>query len=668
MKQFCYQSTFYMKPDEWGFGTAAADDGKGHGPTASFDHLLEQIDMLRGSGMLLPITVKMHAGNYCLEKPITLRANHSNITFEPYGDGDVLISGGRRIAGFEKTEFMGAACVGAQIPAVKDGTWSFTDLYVGGLRAERTRLPSQGYFRMKETENPTNALFGPSKWFVAEDADLAQFSSLYAFEDAFVSFNHFWIDEHTPIERLDAETGRVYMTYRTRFNIRAGQEYILENVAEQFKNPGEWYLDRAAGMLYYIPPNEAEWENLPEIWAPVSSKLVVVSGRPDHVASGIHFRNITFAYTRGDYGSLGDTSGRGEGEMFGSDAQAVSNAHGSIEVSYANNVTFEHCTLRNFGVHGFNIKEGCCGVRVERCTVYDGGAGGVRINGGAYGAPEHALTAHCAVTDTSITHVGRRYFAACGVLMMNAASCDILHNEIGDLYYTGVSVGWERGYAKTVCHDNRIQNNHIYDLGKGFLSDMGGVYLLGSQRGTIVSGNRIHDIKCKEYGGWALYTDEGSTGILLENNLCYRTSSNSYHQHYGSNNVVRNNIFADSKDPMLAVSRVETHLSILFINNILYSTGSQIANDSLMNGAVNNGSVWCERNLLWSKNGKVTYSGADYFATLEDAQAAGMEVESIESDPLFADPDNDDYTLSPDSPALALGFVPYDWSSCGPRT
>ena len=667
MKQFCYTSTFYMKPDEWNFGTAAVSDGKGNGPTASFGNILEQIDMMRGAGMLMPITVRMHAGKYCLNEPITLRGNHSNVTFEPYGDGEVQITGGRQITDFEKTEFMGTPCVGAHIPDVADGKWSFTDLYVGGLRAERTRLPSVGCFRMKETENPTTALFGPSKWFVAADEDLAQFSSLYAFEDAFVSFNHYWIDEHTPIERLDAETGRVYMTYRTRFNIRPEQDYILENVAEQFKNPGEWYLDRANGILYYIPRNEAEWENLPEIWAPVTSKLVVVSGHHDHVVSGVHFKNITFAYTRGDYGSLGDTSGRGEGEMFGSDAQAVSNAHGSIEVSYARNVTFEDCTLRNFGVHGFNIKEGCHGVKVERCTVYDGGAGGVRINGGAFGAPDHALTENCAVTDTSITHVGRRYFAACGVLMMNAASCDIIHNEIGDLYYTGVSVGWEWGYAKTVCHDNRIQNNHIYDLGKGFLSDMGGVYLLGSQRGTIVSGNRIHDIKCKEYGGWALYTDEGSTGILLENNLCYRTSSNSYHQHYGSNNVVRNNIFADSKDPMLAVGRLENHISILFVNNILYSTGAQIANDSLMRCTKVNGSVWCERNLIWNKDGQLTYSGADYFATLAEVQAAGLEVDSVEADPLFVDPEHDDYTLRENSPAFALGFRPFDWKSCGPR-
>ena len=87
-----------------------------------------------------------------------------------------------------------------------------------------------------------------------------------------------------------------------------------------------------------------------------------------------------------------------------------------------------------------------------------------------------------------------------------------------------------------------------------------------------------------------------------------------------------------------------------------------------MRCAKNNGSVLCERNLLWCRNGRLTYSGEEDFATLQQAQAAGLEVDSVEADPLFADPDHGDFTLSPDSPAHALGFVPYDWSSCGPRT
>ena len=658
-------NTLYVSPTGTGNGKYPDDSIPGCGPSGSLAAVLDTIDAMRGGGMLQPITVRMHAGDYCLTSPLSFRPTMSNVAFEPFGDGDVCISGGRRITGFAKTTFNGVDCLGAFIEEVKNGTWKFTDLWVNGLHADKTRLPAEGYFRMKETENPTTALFGPSSYFIAEEEDLARFASLYAFEDTIVSFNHYWIDEHTPVTALDRETGRVTMTYRSRFNIRPGQEYILENVAEQFAKPGEWYLDRAEGMLYYIPRNESETAETIDVRAPIADKLITVAGQIENPVTGLRFSHINFAHTRGDYASAQDVNGA-RGEVFASDAQAVANAHGAIELSYARNVVFSDCKLVNYGVHGFNVGDGCCAIKIEGCTMYDGGAGGVRICGGAWGAPAHRMTRSVTVSDCTITHVGQRYFSACGILLMHAAECDILHNEIGDLYYTGVSVGWTWGYAKTVCRDNRIQNNHIYDLGKGFLSDMGGVYLLGSQPGTVVSGNRIHDIKCKEYGGWALYTDEGSAGILLENNLCYRTSSNSYHQHYGTSNVVRNNIFALADDNQLRVSRAEPHLSIMFTGNIVYSAGKPMLAEYGM--PLQEGAIVSNRNLFWNTAGEVTYSTQADLTTLDAAQAAGMEEGSLVADPCFADAPNGDFTLPADSPAYKIGFVPFDHTVCGPRT
>ncbi len=660
-------NTLYVAPGAVGDGKAPET------PLGSLADAFSTVEMMRGGGMLQPITLKLLAGEYLLTAPLSVRPTMSNVTVEPFGNGAVLLSGGKKITGFEKTTFMSVSCYGVYLEEVKSGTWKFTDLYVNGLRAEKTRLPDQGYFRMKETEVPSSELFAPSKWFVAEDADLDQFKSLYAFADALVSFNHYWIDEHTPIESLDTENGRVTMTYRSRFNIRPGQEYILENVAEQFKNPGEWYLDRANGMLYYIPRDESETPDTIDVHAPVTAKLIEIKGNPaedDHV-TGVHFRGLHFAYTRGDYGSGLYTDGTPEKELFGSDSQAVSNAHGSVEISYARNVSFADCALTNYGVHGFNLKDGCRSVRIEGCTIYDGGAGGVRICGGGYGSPLHTRTTGCSVTDCKITHVGRRYYSACGILIMHASETDILYNEIGDLYYTGVSVGWTWGYAKTVCRDNRIIGNHIYDLGKGFLSDMGGVYLLGSQPGTVVRNNKIHDIKCKEYGGWALYTDEGSAGMLLEKNLCYRTSSNSYHQHYGTSNVVRDNIFADADEPLMRLTRDEPHLSIMFYNNILYSTGTAILQryEGNPNGHLENGAILSRCNLIWHKDGAdaIVYSTQESLDTFAKAQTAGMEDGSVLSDPGFVDAQNGDYTLRADSPARKMGFVGFDETRCGPR-
>src|SRR5690606_34811764 len=144
---------------------------------------------------------------------------------------------------------------------------------------------------------------------------------------------------------------------------------------------------------------------------------------------------------------------------------------------------------------------------------------------------------------------------------------EISHNEIHDLFYSGISCGWTWGYEESVSRDNRIEHNHIYDLGHGFLSDIGGIYTLGVQHGTVIRGNLIHDIEQKNYGGWAIYLDEGSSHILVEGNVCHDLGSNGFNQHYGRENIVRCNIFAFGRECQFSLSRAEDHVAFTFERN-----------------------------------------------------------------------------------------------------
>jgi parallel beta-helix repeat protein len=208
-----------------------------------------------------------------------------------------------------------------------------------------------------------------------------------------------------------------------------------------------------------------------------------------------------------------------------------------------------------------------------------------------------------------------------------------------------------------------IEFNQMHDIGLGLLSDMGAVYTLGPQPGTVVRNNLIHDVTSFTYGGWGLYTDEGSTDIVLENNVVYRCKSAGFHQHYGRENVIRNNIFGFNRENQLMRSREEAHTSFYFTNNIV-----AFASGNLLGSTWKNDRFIIDSNLYWDTRaaGDPTtrvFSGA----TLEQWRARGHDTNSILADPLFVDAMKNDFRLKPGSPALKLGFKPIDLNAVGVR-
>jgi parallel beta-helix repeat protein len=219
-------------------------------------------------------------------------------------------------------------------------------------------------------------------------------------------------------------------------------------------------------------------------------------------------------------------------------------------------------------------------------------------------------------------------------------------------------VGWSWGYDPSSANHNVIEHNHIHNLGKYLLSDMGGIYTLGIAPGTTLRYNRIHDVYSFTYGGWGIYPDEGSSELLIENNVVYDTKTGGFHQHYGKENRVRNNIFAFSREGQVIRSREEDHISFFFERNIVY-----FDNGRLLGSTWKNGNFRLDYNCYWDASGApVKFLGK----TFEDWQATGQDPHSIIADPLFEDPAARDFRLKPESPAIAqLGFEPIDISGAG---
>jgi hypothetical protein len=252
--------------------------------------------------------------------------------------------------------------------------------------------------------------------------------------------------------------------------------------------------------------------------------------------------------------------------------------------------------------------------------------------------------------------------AAVGVWIGHAAHNTIEHNDIFDLYYTGVSVGWRWGYDKSGAHHNSISHNHIHDLGQGVLSDMGGIYTLGPSPGTTIEGNLFHDIECFAggYGGWGIYFDEGSTGVVAEGNVVYRTNSAGFHQHYGKENVVRNNVFAFGGQAQLMRTRAENHLSFRLEHNIVCADHAPLlASDWSGTG------FELDRNLYWDTAGAP--AGPMPGTSWDQWHARGQDIHSLVADPLFVNPAGGDFRLKPGSPALKLGIKPPNVRDAGRR-
>jgi hypothetical protein len=681
------------------------------GPLCTIQEVQKRIRHLKELGEFVgQVDVHIRGGIYNITEPITFTPKDSgSVVYQAYSNETPIIDGGKRITGWHTEIINGKEVWATYIPEVERGDWYFRQLFVNNNRRVRTRLPKSGYYWMENVDGlddfePYGSNFtNGSDNFEFKKGDIKNFQNL---TDVEIIVHHYWLDVRLPIAEVDEEKCKVKCSLRSVLCLiddvkQCYAKYYIENTIEGLTDPGEWYLDRNKGKLYYIPMPTETIETV-EIYAPVVSRLLAVEGDAQNneyvenlIFKGIKFRHSDWYHTRPNSYKCPDYFNTAGFDYVtqdcGGSPQAAIHIPGSIYFKGARNCTMQSCTIEHIGFYGIELYKGCTNNSINSNLITDVGAGGIRANGGTLDN-KLTQTGNNTFENNHIYNLGNVFQCGIGILTIHSFENRICNNTIHDLYYSGISCGWVWGFAESISCNNIIQKNHIYNLGKGIMSDMGGIYLLGKQPGTIVRNNVIHDLKCCNYGGWGIYLDEGSSYILVEDNIVYNADCQPFHQHYGRENMIRNNIFAFGGEGQFRVTKSydvnrngqfekDVKNSLTIERNIFIGNKTPMQNYIPNTFHLNNSEFIIDLNLYWDISytkeqgteqfigiikGKDDVGNQRYeFISFGKWKQMGHDCHSIYENPEFKDILNYNFELEVNSPVFKIGFKNIDYSDVG---
>lgn len=651
--------------DAWSGALDAPNAGLTDGPLATLTGARDRLRVLRGLGMLSgPTDILIRDGEYFVATPVNFDPQDSGtpsapITFTAFPDENPIVHGGVAITGWTQS----GAIWTAQAPPAWGASYDFTSLWVNGKRATPARTPNATndagdyptdndfFFQAGQVfeDDGMGGQIPSSARFQYRNGDLKNWPTL---GDAHVVVFHAWATSLLRVLDLDQTQHIVEFTgpsYWPFGKWRSDQWYYVENLLEGLDQAGEWHVNRTTGLVSYMP-RDGEDMAAATVIAPVATQLVRLQGNPaaGQFVSWLTFRGLTFRYTDLALPAAGMT-----------DLQASAWVNAAVELIGARNCTFDRCEIMHTSNYAFWLRRGSQDNTLSQSELHDLGAGGARIGETTTPSSADEEVLRNTIDNNYIHDGGRLLRSSVGVWIGRSSHNTVSHNEISDFRFTGVSVGWQWNYLASSANNNVIEYNHIHECGKQQLNDVGGVYTLGVSPGTIVRNNRIHDIfsNPKLYGGWGLYTDEGSSDITFENNIVYNTETGGFHQHYGQNNVVRNNILAFSRTAQVMRTLAEPGLSFTFERNIVYFNSGTLLGDEWADDH-----FAFDYNVYWDNSLRPLDFGGRNWAQW---RAAGMDAHSVIANPMLDDPDTADFDVGAGSPALALGFVTIDDSTVG---
>lgn len=530
------------------------------------------------------ITIYMEGGTYAFHEPVFIRPEDSGTKESPtiirsVGDEKVILSGGISINGWKK---QGKVWV-ADVPAFNGRPLDFRQLWVNGKKAVRARdvedfekmnricsvdekneilyVPAVSIRRLIDNKGNLKAKYAEmvlhQMWCVANlrirSVEVQGDSAAIRFHqpESRIQFEHLW---PRPMVTTDGHNSAFYLT----------------NARELQDVPGEWYHDMDARKVYYYP-REGEKMQEAEVIVPAVETLVRVEGTVDRPVCHIRFEKITFSYTTwmrpSEKGHVPLQAGMYLTDGYRIDPKMQRNylnhpldnqgwlgrPAAAVRVVAAKQIDFERCRFEHLGSTGLGYEEAVQGGVVRGCLFRDIAGNGLLVGSFSPAAHETHLPYDPAdrrevctqqqINNCYFTEIGNEDWGCLAIAAGYVGDVNIEHNEISEVPYSGISLGW--GWTQTVncMRNNRVHANLIHHYAK-HMYDVAGIYTLGSQPKSYVTENCVHSIYKPGYvhdpNHWFyLYTDEGSSFITVRDNW---TEGEKYLQNAnGPGNVWENN-------------------------------------------------------------------------------------------------------------------------------
>ena len=530
------------------------------------------------------ITIYMEGGTYAFHEPVFIRPEDSGTKESPtiirsVGDEKVILSGGISIKGWKK---QGKVWV-ADVPAFNGRPLDFRQLWVNGKKAVRARdvedfekmnricsvdeknemlyVPVVSIRRLIDNKGNLKAKYAEmvlhQMWCVANlrirSVEVQGDSAAIRFHqpESRIQFEHPW---PRPMVTTDGHNSAFYLT----------------NARELQDVPGEWYHDIDARKVYYYP-REGEKMQEAEVIVPAVETLVRVEGTLDRPVCHIRFEKITFSYTTwmrpSEKGHVPLQAGMYLTDGYRIDPKMQRNylnhpldnqgwlgrPAAAVRVVAARQIDFERCRFEHLGSTGLDYEEAVQGGVVRGCLFRDIAGNGLLVGSFSPAAHETHLPYDPAdrrevctqqqINNCYFTEIGNEDWGCLAIAAGYVGDVNIEHNEISEVPYSGISLGW--GWTQTVncMRNNRVHANLIHHYAK-HMYDVAGIYTLGSQPKSYVTENCVHSIYKPGYvhdpNHWFyLYTDEGSSFITVRDNW---TEGEKYLQNAnGPGNVWENN-------------------------------------------------------------------------------------------------------------------------------